>query len=84
MGISLYGARRWRTRYDKNVYSQIASNTDFAKRTLTKPQTKTIISLCLKAMTEQVTIRKYPEREAFGGSFLYERLVKTTPELCVK
>lgn len=37
----------------------------------------------LKAMTERVTLRKYPEREAFGGSFLYESLVKTTPELCV-
>lgn len=62
----------------------IVKDDKLSKRTLTKPQTKTIISLCLKAMTEQVTIRKYPEREAFGGSFLYERLVKTTPELCVK
>ena len=35
-------------------------------------------------MTERVTIRKYPEREAFAGSFLYERLVKTTPELCAR
>jgi len=37
----------------------------------------------LKAMTERVTLWKYPERGAFGGSSLYESLVKTTPELCV-
>ena len=37
----------------------------------------------LKAMTERVTLWKYPERGAFGGSSLYESLAKTTPELCV-
>jgi hypothetical protein len=35
-----------------------------------------------KAKTEQVTTWKYPERETFGGSFLYEKVAKTTPELC--
>ena len=42
------------------------------------------ISIFEKALTEQVTIQKYPEREAYAESFLYERLVKTTPELYVK
>ncbi len=32
-------------------------------------------------MKEKVALAEQPEREAFGGSFLWEAEVKTAPEL---